>query len=72
MIQRASEYRYMEMFSLLYDFAGPNKIIRHPLNSLICTLKTEFSKLFKRLPNEYFEWILIPYVLNCITGGCDF
>ena len=44
------------MFSLLHDFTAPNEIIHHPLNS-ICTLKTEFSNLFKRLTKEYFEWI---------------
>lgn len=47
----------MEMFSLLHDFTAPNEIIHHPLNSPICTLKTEFSNLFKRLTKEYFEWI---------------
>ena len=62
----------MEMFSLLYDSIAPNEIMHHPLNSPICTLKTKFSNLFKRLTKEYFEWILIPHIFNCITGRCDF
>lgn len=53
-IQRASEHRHMEMFSVLHDFAAQNKICPL-LNSHNCTLKTEFSNLFKRLQMSIFS-----------------
>ncbi|KAG6925167.1 zinc finger BED-type containing 5 [Chelydra serpentina] len=58
----------LEMFPSLCDFVAENDISVSPIKTLISAhlknLETEFSNLFKNLPNEEFQWVLNPFVKN--------
>uniref|UniRef100_K7GJS8 DUF4371 domain-containing protein n=1 Tax=Pelodiscus sinensis TaxID=13735 RepID=K7GJS8_PELSI len=60
------ENRCLERFPSLCDFVAENNASVSPIKTLISAhlkiLETEFSNLFKNLPNEEFQWVLNPFV----------
>uniref|UniRef100_K7FR34 DUF4371 domain-containing protein n=1 Tax=Pelodiscus sinensis TaxID=13735 RepID=K7FR34_PELSI len=61
------ENRCLERFPSLCDFVAENYVSVSPTKTLVSAhlnLETEFSNLFKNLPNEGFQWILNPFVKN--------